>query len=175
MLCLCPEVLLSYHTAGLRNSSNTTNASCASDHHIMSSGAPPCPAVPGFGYIIIPHPHEAIFKVLGKYHTVSFFPEAHIPDPIEDTKICLWLGPGISPLSITVPIHTWLIPCPFCKDQSAPIFSPILFTQVDSKVFLALAPRTHIQSYPVFHAIKSLCQARCHAVFADRGTFSNHQ
>jgi hypothetical protein len=70
------------------------------------------PSVQGFGYIITPHPNDATFKFLGQYHIVSYFPESHIPDPIEEVKICLWLGPGMSLSRISICFYIRISPSP---------------------------------------------------------------
>ena len=53
----------------------------------------PSPATHGLGYLIVPNPHDAMFRSVGRHHIVSFFPESYIND-IETTVICMWLGPG---------------------------------------------------------------------------------
>lgn len=50
---------------------------------------------PGYGYVILPSPHSALFEPIGEHFVVSYLPEGLDPENLTTLTICLWLGPGL--------------------------------------------------------------------------------
>jgi hypothetical protein len=71
------------------NTASSAQASTVSSHPTLGS-----PSTPGFGYIILPHPHTSIFFDLGLHHTISYLPEGYVQQPVDDITVCIWLGAG---------------------------------------------------------------------------------
>jgi len=52
-----------------------------------------CPAMPGFGYLVIAQSHVAKFQQVGQRFFISYLSD--LPsDEIEGKQVCLWLGAG---------------------------------------------------------------------------------